>query len=80
MGLTHFLEDPSPEAQASFLAVPAGSSGFKVKSEIERTSLDLEIGLDVLSTGGINVGLSGFSQFAKDQTHLGGAMRLTVPF
>ncbi len=80
LGLTHFLDDPSPEAQASFRAVPAVSSGFKVESEIEQTSLDLEIGLDVLSAGGVNVGLSGFSQFAKDQTHLGGAMRLTVPF
>jgi hypothetical protein len=80
LGLTHFLEDPSPKVSAAFRAAPAGASGFAVRSEVERTSLDLELGLDVLSAGGVDLGLSGFSQFADEQTHLGGSIRLTVAF
>ncbi|HMR32463.1 MAG TPA: hypothetical protein PKA13_20265 [Geminicoccaceae bacterium] len=80
LGITHFLDDPSPRVEARFLATPAAGSGFKVTSEVERTTLDLELGLDVISTGGVTVGLGGFGQFAKDQTHAGGSIRLTVPF
>ena len=38
------------------------------------------LGLDVLSPGGVTVGLNGLGQLAKDQTHLGGSARLTISF
>ena len=79
IGLTHFLKDPSPTAQARFATAPAGPA-FAATSDVERTWLDLEVGVDVLSTRGINVGLSGFTQLADNAYQLGGALRLTVPF
>ena len=79
IGLTRFLKDPSPTAQARFATAPAGSS-FATSSDVDRTWVDLEVGVDVLSTNGVNVGLSGFTQLAEDAYHLGGALRLTVPF
>jgi uncharacterized protein with beta-barrel porin domain len=79
IGLTHFLKDPSPTAQGRFATAPAGPA-FAATSDVERTWLDLEVGVDVLSTRGINVGLSGFSQLADNAYHVGGALRLTIPF
>ncbi len=79
IGLTHFLKDPSPTAQARFATAPAGPA-FAATSDVERTWLDLEVGVDVLSTRGINVGLSGFTQLADNAYQLGGALRLTIPF
>ena len=79
IGLTHFLKDPSPTAQARFATAPAGPA-FAATSDVERTWLDLEVEVDVLSTRGINVGLSGFTQLADNAYQLGGALRLTVPF
>jgi outer membrane autotransporter protein len=78
VGVTHFLDDPSPEVDARFVA--AGAPGFTVDSHVEQTTLDLELGLDVLSAGGINLGLGVFSQLAEAQSHLGGAARLAIPF
>ena len=79
VGITHFLDDPSPEVEAGFAAV-AGAPGFQTESHVERTTLDLELGLDVLSAGRVNLGLGVFSQFADDQSHLGGAARLSINF
>ena len=77
IGLTHFLKDPSPTAQARFATT--GQAGLRGHQR-RRAHLARPRGqVDVLSTR-INVGLSGFSQLADNAYHLGGALRLTIPF
>lgn len=57
-----------------------GAAPFKVTSDVERSWLDVEIGLDVVSAGGVSVGVGGFGQFASNSSILGGDVRLSIPF
>ncbi|MGD9509285.1 MAG: autotransporter domain-containing protein, partial [Geminicoccaceae bacterium] len=80
IGLTHFLDDPSPTAQASFRDASSAAPGIDVTSDVDRTTLDLELGVDVISAGGVVLGLGGFAQRGSDTTNLGGGLRLSMAF
>jgi hypothetical protein len=80
VGVTHFLQDPSPSVSARFQDAPPGSPSFQVTSDVDRTTLDLEVGLDVLAAGGVVLGLGGFAQVGESTSHVGGGARLAVPF
>ena len=79
LGLTRYLTDPSPTAQARFAAAPAAPS-FATTSHVERAWLDLELGVDVLATSGVVLGLNGLVQLAEGASHAGAEVRLSVPF
>ncbi|MFO1067613.1 MAG: hypothetical protein U1E14_03730 [Geminicoccaceae bacterium] len=80
IGVTHFLDDPSPTARASFRDAPSGAPVIDVTSDVDRTTLDLELGVDVIASGGVVVGLGGFAQRGSDTTNLGGGLRLSMAF
>jgi uncharacterized protein with beta-barrel porin domain len=80
IGLTHFLDDPSPTARAAFRDAPSTAPGIDVTSDVDRTTLDLELGVDVISSGGLVLGLGGFAQRGSDTTNLGGGLRLSMAF
>lgn len=79
IGLTHFLTDPSPAVSATFSDAPGGAP-LKVTSDLDRTTLDLELGVDILSARGINLGLNGFTQIGQDNMQYGGGLRLSLAF
>jgi uncharacterized protein with beta-barrel porin domain len=75
VGVTHFLTDNAPTAEAEFAD---GSDGFSARSDLDRTYLDLELGVDLASAGG--VGLRATGQLGQDTERYGGALKLTMAF
>ena len=81
VGLIQFLSDPSPVARAEL----AGFSSFAVvpltvKSHVDRTFLDLRVGIDVVTAGGATIALNGFGNVASTSFQAGGGLGVKLPF
>lgn len=68
LGLTQALNSPDSSIDARFLGAPAG---FTYVGEGSRTSVNLEAGIDVLSTRGFDGRINLLARFDGDSTSLG---------
>lgn len=78
LGLTQYLNDPSQNVTAHLR--DAGGTSFTVQNEMDRTVLDLEAGVDILSKKGLAVSLGSFGQISENSKSYGGTVRLVWRF
>ncbi|MDH5501607.1 MAG: autotransporter domain-containing protein, partial [Gammaproteobacteria bacterium] len=80
LGFTQVLTDSAPVVRASLLGAPVDAGGFSVLGDLDRTYLDFEFGLDLLTTSDFVVYLGGFGRYSADTETLGGTLKLSFPF
>lgn len=79
VGATRYL-NTSLEAVGRMQGAPPGVVPFTVRSDIDRTYIDVDAGIDVLSKDGRVLSIFG-SYRASDQSHEGGfGLKLAIPF
>lgn len=80
IGITQYLNDPSQNVSASLANAGNGVGSFTVDNEMDRTFLDIELGVDVFSKQNMTFSVNGFAQFSENSESYGGALRLAWLF
>lgn len=80
VGVTQFLTDPSQSVTATFTGAAPGVAPFTVQNDMDRTSLDLAIGLDVFTRRNVQFSLNGATQISENAMNVGGSLRLAIAF
>lgn len=65
---------------ANFAAAPAGVGPFVVNGEFDQVSADVEAGLHVLMTSGVNFKLNYEGRYGEDTQQHGGSIKVTAPY
>ena len=81
VGVTRYLNDPSPALSASFLGVGAGAAApMQVSSEVSKTYADVLLGVDIHAQGRLTVGANLFGQFSRRSHQIGGGLEVKMAF
>ncbi len=80
VGVTQFLTSKSPTTTASFIGDPTSSGSFTTQSELDRTYLDLEAGLTVLTVHNVNVSAVGVGRLSSNTQSYGGGLKASLLF
>ena len=78
--MTQFLSGTSPELVASFQGAPAGIAPFTVKGELDKTYVNVDVGLHVLYANDVVLRVSYIGKFSDHLTSNGGMVKLSIPF
>jgi len=81
VGLTQYLNDPSPALSASFLGVGAGVvAPMQVSAEVAKTYGDVLLGVDIVGQKNLTFGANLFGQFSGKSTQFGGGLQMKMAF
>ena len=80
VGVTQFLTDPSQSVTAHLHSSIPDIAPFTVENDMDRTSLDLEIGLDIFAGDNVQLSLAGAAQISENANNVSGIFRLAVKF
>jgi outer membrane autotransporter protein len=81
VGVTQYLNDPSPALSASFLGIGAGVvAPMQVSSDVSKTYGDVLLGVDFQGKGNLTVGASLFGQFSSRSNQFGGGLQMKMAF
>ena len=80
VGVTQFLTDPSQSVTATFNGAAPGIAPFTVQNDMDDTSLDIEVGLDVFTRRNVQFSLNGITQISKNSMNIGGSLQLAIAF
>ncbi len=77
IGITQFLTDPSQSVTAH---LSGAGLPFTVTNDMDRTFLDLELGLDLFTAYSVRASVNALAQFSENATNLSGSARLAIAF
>lgn len=80
VGVTQFLTNESPSITASFIDDPAGSGSFNTETELDRTYLDLELGVSVFTLHNVTISAVGVGRLSSNTQSYGGGLKAAVLF
>ncbi len=80
VGLTRFLTNTDPSVEAAFRSTPSGIGTFKSESELDRTYVDVAVGVDILTTKDWVVSANAVGQFSNNTKTYGGFLKLAILF
>ncbi len=80
LGLTHFLGDTAPEANAVLTMAPDDFATFTSKARFDQTYFDLAAGLQVFSGDRYSVRADAFTSLSDNSQTYGGAFRFEITF
>jgi hypothetical protein len=80
LGVTQFLSGTSPEVVASFQGASAGIAPFTVTGELDKTYVNVDVGLSVLYANDVVLRAGYIGKFSDHLTSNGGMVKLSIPF
>lgn len=80
VGVTRFLTNSDPSVEMSFTSSSSEIAGFDSASELDRSYLDVNLGLDLLTNKGWVLSVDGSGQFSENLKSYGGSVKLAIPF
>jgi len=80
VGVTYFPSASDPDISAQLEGAPSGVSPFVVRQNFDDTYVDVEVGVDVLTTGGTTVRASYLGQFSDHTDSHGVILKVSMPF
>lgn len=78
-GVTMF-DDDEVSVTTNFAAAPAGVAPFLVQGKYEQYAADVEAGLHILTSTGINLKLNYEGRYAKDSEQHAGGIKFSAPY
>jgi uncharacterized protein with beta-barrel porin domain len=80
LGVTQFASGTDPSITASFSGAPAGVAPFTVTGAFDRTYLDVDAGVDVLSIGGAVLRVGYLGRFSQHVSANGATLKFSLSF
>lgn len=74
------FDDNKTGVTANFASAPAGVGPFDVTGEFDQVAADVEAGLYVLMTSGVNFKLNYEGRYGEDSQQHGGSVKVTAPY
>jgi len=80
LGITQFVSGTDPSITASFAGAPAAVAPYTVNGEFDRTYLDVDAGVDVLSVNGAVLRVGYLGRFSSNVSANGATLKFSLPF
>jgi outer membrane autotransporter protein len=74
------FDDNETSVTANFASAPAGLIPFEVSGEFDQVQADVEAGVIVLTTSGINMKLNYEGRYGENSQQHGGGLKITAPY
>jgi hypothetical protein len=80
LGVTQFLGSANPSVTGRFAGAPTTIVPFTASTEIDRTRLDLAVGVDLFAQDSLAVRAEIFGSAAQHSGSFGGSLKVMIPF